>query len=114
MGHAMTLLMSTYFYPHFEKYDPKYFSFFLYTLYMLTFVFVARVKVFDAEDKQSSFNRFVKLLCEFYEFVLDQAKIPYTDKILSQIKKDIILQTNCMYTLIAFYRSCNKLLIATG
>lgn len=81
---------------------------------MLTFVFVARVKVFDAEDKQSSFNRFVKLLCEFYEFVLDQAKIPYTDKILSQIKKDIILQTNCMYTLIAFYRSCNKLLIATG
>lgn len=114
MGHAMTLLMSTYFYPHFEKYDPKYFSFFLYTLYMLTFVFVSRVKVFDSEDKQSSFNRFVKLLCEFYEFILDQAKIPHNEKILAQIKKDIILQTNCMYTLIAFYRSCNKLLIATG
>lgn len=114
MGHAMTLLMSTYFYPHFEKYDPKYFSFFLYSIYMLTFVFVARIKVFDAEDKQSSFNWFVKLLFEFYKFVLDQAKIPYNDKIISQIQKDIILQTNCMYTLITFYRSCNKLLIATA
>ena len=58
-ANAMTLLCSLYLYDAFDKWEESVFVDALYTFYLLTFLFAARIKVFPWVDEKSDFQWFV-------------------------------------------------------
>lgn len=65
------------------------------TLYLLTFVFFSRVKVFPYKNDRENFNWYIKLLNNFFAFRLTKAKIKISsqkyEKLFSSLVSDLQL-----------------------
>ena len=105
----VTLITSIYVKDFFTKYNPNYFIYFLYSTYLLTFVFVSRIKVFPYEDKQKNFNRMVELFFSFYEFIFSQTGKNISKDDLNNIKKELLSQSEIFFLLYAHYSKSNKI-----
>ncbi|MFA5748109.1 MAG: hypothetical protein WC872_03255, partial [Candidatus Absconditabacterales bacterium] len=86
-----------------------YYLNFLYTIYLLSFVFISRIKVFPFKDKEKNYNWFVDVFFSFYEFVFNQTGKKIDNKILNQLKKELLNQVEVFFLLFEFYKKLNGL-----
>lgn len=105
---SIALVTSSYIKDVFAKHNPNYFLYFLYSIYLLTFVFVARVKVFPYKDKQKNFNWLVEIIFSFYEFVFSQTWKSISKDEIAMIKKEILSQSKIFSLLYAYYRNISQ------
>jgi hypothetical protein len=59
IGNTLTMAIGLFVYEIFEKYPDEYFINFMFSVYLLNFVFLARIKVFPDVNEADSFNWFV-------------------------------------------------------
>lgn len=106
---SLSLVTSVYIKDIFSKYDPNYFLYFLYSIYLLTFVFISRIKIFPSDDKQTNFNRLVEVIFSFYEFIFSQTGKTISRDELNKIKKEILSQSKVFFLLYTYYKKINDL-----
>lgn len=84
----------------FEDEDDLLFNHFIYTIYFLVFIFIAKIKVFPNKDKKQQFDRFVKVFWSFYEVVFEN-----TGKELKKadLQKAKLLLTNDLKTMFTLF-----------
>lgn len=106
----LALVTSLYVKEVFRKYDQIYFLNFLYAVYLLCFVFTARIKVFPYKDKKLNYNRFIDILFSFYAFVFQQTGQKLDVEIFKKIKKELISQVDIYFLLFEVYSRFNDTL----
>ncbi|USN54549.1 MAG: hypothetical protein H6765_08600 [Candidatus Peribacteria bacterium] len=72
LGTVISLVNAVYVKDIFKPHHHSYFTAYLVSIYLLTFVFTARIKVFPNTDKEKDYRRFVELFFDFYEISLRQ------------------------------------------
>ncbi|MFA5748301.1 MAG: hypothetical protein WC872_04310, partial [Candidatus Absconditabacterales bacterium] len=65
IANALSLVASIYVKDVFAKFNSDYYLNFLYTIYLLSFVFISRIKVFPFKDKEKNYNWFVDVFFSF-------------------------------------------------
>ena len=107
-ANAMTLLCSLYLYEAFDK-DEALFVDALYTFYLLTFLFAARIKVFPWKDEKSDFQWFVDLYFNFYEIVISQLKHKVTKKWFQELRTKMLNQIEVFFMMFYYEKRVNHL-----
>lgn len=107
-ANAMTLLCSLYLYEVFDK-DEALFVDALYTFYLLTFLFAARIKVFPWKDEKSDFQWFVDLYFNFYEIVISQLKHKVTKKWIQELRTKMLNQIEVFFMMFYYEKRVNQL-----
>lgn len=107
-ANAMTLLCSLYLYEAFDK-DEALFVDALYTFYLLTFLFAARIKVFPWKDEKSDFQWFVDLYFNFYEIVISQLKHKVTKKWIQELRTKMLNQIEVFFMMFYYEKRVNQL-----
>lgn len=95
----------------FRKYPPEYYLNFLYTIFLLSFVFLARIKIFPYKDREKNYNRFVEVMFSFYEFVFQQIGKKIDPNIVKALKKELLNQIELFFLLFAVYKNFNTLFV---
>ena len=108
MANSMSLVAALYVKDIFGKYPPEYYLNFLYTIFLLHFVFISRVKIFPSQNTETNYNRCIDVFFSFYAFVFQQTGQTADPKLLLEIKKTILNQTEIFFVLLAMYQECNK------
>jgi len=103
LSNSVALVSAVYLSDVFEKYPDEYFVHFLYSIYLLTFVFLARIKVFPYKEQQKDFNRFVDIFFNFMIYVFQQTRTPLDQEIFAKIKKDVLWHVDIFFMLFRFY-----------
>ena len=109
IGHGISLISGILTQKIFKKYDWKYFSHFMFTTYLLSFVFASQIKTFPYTTDKENFNRLVDLIIAFYEIVYRQTWQAYNHGTLMKIKKDIATQTDCIFMLLRSYQNIQNM-----
>jgi len=109
IGHSISLISGILTQKIFKKYDEKYFSHFMFTTYLLSFVFASQIKTFPYTTDKENFNWLVDLIVAFYEIVYRQTWQAYSHETLIQIKKDIATQTDCVFMLLRSYQNIQNM-----
>lgn len=107
-ANAMTLLCSLYLYEAFDK-DEVLFVDALYTFYLLTFLFAARIKVFPWKDEKFDFQWFVDLYFNFYEIVISQLKHKVTKKWIQELRTKMLNQIEVFFMMFYYEKRVNQL-----
>ena len=109
---AMAILCSLYFYDCFEKWeDDQLFMDALFSFYLLTFLFAAKIKVFPWIDEKSDFQWFVDLYFNFYEVVISQLKHKATKKRLHELRTKMLTNIEVFFMMFYYEKRVNKLYI---
>ena len=77
--------------------------------YLLTFVFVGRLRIFPEGTQQERYQRFIDLFFEFYLLVARQQGTQIDEQIFAQLKKDLLLEVQVFFFLFYFYQKINAL-----
>lgn len=109
LANSVALLTSVYLKDSFEKYDPDYFIHFLYAVYLMSFVFLWRTKIFPQWDEESTFNWFVELFFNFYTYVYQQTDKKIDKEIFLILKKELLGNVDVFFMLFQFYKKLNGL-----
>lgn len=109
-SNSIALISSIYTKDIFSKYPKEYFLNFIYSVYLLSFVFLARIKKFPQKTEQEKYNRFIDTFLSFYKFVLEQTWKNIDQKAYSQIKKSLLWQIDLFFLLFHYYQNINWLL----
>jgi len=109
LANTVSLVVSTYVKDIFVKYDPVYYLHFLYTVYLLSFVFLARMKIFPGKTRQEDYNWFIDVFFEFYQFVFHQTNTKLAVRTFAELKKILIGQIDIFFMLFEFYQHLNTL-----
>lgn len=109
-ANVIALTSSIYTKDIFAKYHSDYFINFLYSIYLLTFVFLARIKIFPYTNKQENYNRFIEVFLCFYRFVFEQTWKNLDEKIFKDIQKKLLGQIEVFFMLFHYYQKINWLL----
>lgn len=107
IGNSLSLVAAISCKDIFREYPPSYFLNFLYSLYLLSFVFTAKLKIFPYKDKQSNYNRFIEVFFNFYEFIFDQTGQELDKNQLENIKKTLIKKADILFLLFYSYQRFN-------
>ncbi len=73
----------------FEEEDDVYFNNFIFTIYFLVFVFIAKIKIFPKGTRKEQYDRFVKVFWSFYETIFENTNA-ICDPIIYQRVKEFI------------------------
>lgn len=104
---GISLVAGLYLEKIFRKYSDEYFLNFLFTSYLLNFVFLARIKVFPYDNNQENYNWFIEVFFDFYEIVFFQSSQNVDKKTLEEIKKDILWEIDILFLLFEHYKLFN-------
>ena len=91
------------------KYEQDAYLNFLYASYLLSFVFVSRIKIFPHTNREDNYNRFIQTFFHFYEFVFSQTGKKISKEELAKIKKDVLNNTEIFFPLFATYQRLNSM-----
>jgi len=108
ISNSLTLITSIYTKDIFLKYGQDAYLNFLYTSYLLSFVFLSRIKIFPHKNREDNYNRFVQTFFHFYEFVFSQTGKKITKEELAKIKKDVLNASEIFFPLFATYQRLNE------
>lgn len=109
-ANTIALVSSIYTKDIFSKYPDDYHINFLYAIYLLTFVFLARIKIFSKNNKQEDYNRFIEVFFSFYRFVFEQTWKNIDENIFKNIQKELLSQIEVFFMLFYYYQKINWLL----
>ena len=110
-ANAMTLLCSLYLYESFDKWEENVFVDALYTFYLLTFLFAARIKVFPWVDEKSDFQWFVGLYFNFFEIVTSQLKHKVNKDSIQKLRTKMLVHIDIFFMMFYYERRVNYLFI---
>ena len=110
-ANAMTLLCSLYLYDAFDKWEESVFVDALYTFYLLTFLFAARIKVFPWVDEKSDFQWFVDLYFNFFEIVTSQLKHKISKENIQKLRTKMLVHIDIFFMMFYYERRVNGLYI---
>jgi len=110
-ANAMTLLCSLYLYESFDKEEENIFVDALYTFYLLTFLFAARIKVFPWIDEKSDFQWFVDLYFNFFEIVISQLKHKITKDSIQKIRTKMLVHIDIFFMMFYYEKRVNCLYV---
>ena len=113
-ANGMTLLCWLYLYEAFDEWEENIFVDALYTFYLLTFLFVVRIKVFPWDDEKSDFQWFVDLYFNFFEIVASQLKHKVTKWQLQKLRTKMLVHIDIFFMMFYYERRVNNLLIGSG
>lgn len=109
IGNGLALIISMYVERIFRKYPNEYFLNFLFAIYLLNFVFLARIKVFPYIDHQKNYNWFIETFFNFYETVFQQSAQAIDAEIFNAIKKELLWEIDIFFLLFEHYQLFNWL-----
>ena len=101
---SISLVTSIYTKSVFTDYDPQYFLYFLFSVYLLTFLFEARLKIFPSEDPEENYRWFIEVFFNFYRSVLGQAGLEIEESIFATIQKKLLSNIQVFFMLYYFYQ----------
>lgn len=107
---SISLISSIYTKDIFSKYPKEYFINFIYSTYLISFVFLARIKNFPETNEQEKYNRFIETFLSFYKFVTEQTWKNIDKSIFLDIKKSLLWQIDLLFLLFHYYQNINLLL----
>ncbi len=107
LGNGLCLITANSCIDIFRLYPPDYFLNFLYSTYLLSFVFTAKLKIFPYENKQTNYNRFIELFFNFYEFIFEQTGQEINKTYLEEIRKELIKKADILFLLFYSYQRFN-------
>lgn len=110
-ANAMTLLCSLYLYESFDKWEENIFVDALYTFYLLTFLFAAKIKVFPWEDEKSDFNWFVDLYFNFFEIVTSQLKHKISKDNIQKLRTKMLVHIDIFFMMFYYEKRVNGIYI---
>lgn len=110
LANGMTMLAALYFRDAMENYPDTYFIQLLYTVYLLSFTFSSRIKVFPSEVEQEKYNRFIEVFFDFYQITFQQLNTKISKADFQKVKKGLLHQTSFFFLLFHFYQKLNTLL----
>ncbi len=111
IANNLSLVVALYVKDIFRKYPPEYYLNFLYTIFLLSFVFLARIKIFPYKDREKNYNRFVETMFSFYEFVFQQTGKKADPVIVKALKKELLNQIELFFLLFAVYKNFNGIFV---
>ncbi len=111
IGNNLALVVALYVKDIFRSYPPEYYLNFLYTVFLLSFVFLARIKIFPYKDREKNYNRFVDIVFSFYEFVFQQTAKKIDPSVIKLLKKALLNQIELFFMLFAVYQRFNSIFI---
>lgn len=112
-ANALVLASSLYLSSVFEEEDHKLFVDCLYAFYLLSFLFVSRIKVFPGNSVEEDFNWFVDLFFNFYGVVVVQLKHKVSEKHFLSLKKKLLGQVEILFLLFHYYRRLNQMFVSS-
>lgn len=110
LWNSISLLSSVYFKDAMAVYPRYYFTQLIYVIYLLSFTFASRVKVFPSDKDQENYNWFIDVFFDFYKVTFEQLQTKITDKDLANVKKSLLQETPFFFLLFHFYKKLNTLL----
>ena len=99
IANNLSLVVALYVKDIFRAYPPEYYLNFLYTVFLLSFVFLSRIKIFPYKDREKNYNRFVETMFSFYEFVFQQTGKKVNPTIIKALKKELLNQIELFFLL---------------
>lgn len=109
IANSITLITSIYTKDCFENEEQELFLNFLYTCYLLFFVFSAKIKNFPYTKDDENYNRFIEVFFNFYEFILEQTGKKIDRNKFINIKKKLVNNTTIFFLLFHSYKKHNTL-----
>lgn len=109
VGNNITLVTSIYTRDCFENEEQNFFLNFLYTTYLLFFVFSAKVKNFPYQTKEENYNWFIEVFFNFYEFIFQQTGKKPDKATFTKIKKKLLSKVEVFFLLFYSYQKYNNL-----
>ncbi|MDO4713390.1 MAG: hypothetical protein Q4B28_01735 [bacterium] len=110
LANGVTLLAALYFKETLQDYPDYYFAQLLYAVYLLSFTFAGRMKVFPSDQQQENYNWFVEVFFDFYKITFQQLGTEISEKDFDAVKKGLLSQTSFFFLLFHFYKKLNVLL----
>ena len=110
LANGVSLLATLYFKQAMTSFPEYYFVQLIYTVFLLSFTFVSRVKVFPSEHDQENYNWFVEVFFDFYKITFEQLQTKISDSDFSAVKKAVLQETAFFFLLFHFYKKLNSLL----
>ena len=110
LANGVSLLATLYFKQAMTTFPEYYFVQLIYTVFLLSFTFVSRVKVFPSEHDQENYNWFVEVFFDFYKITFEQLQTKISDSDFSAVKKAVLQETAFCFLLFHFYKKLNSLL----
>ena len=95
-------------YPH------HYFTQLLYTVFLLSFTFASRVKVFPSELQNENYNWFIEVFFDFYKITFQQLDTKISKSDFDAVKKELLKETSFFFLLFHFYKRLNTLFAGKG
>ncbi|HBB03936.1 TPA: hypothetical protein DCZ39_03475 [Patescibacteria group bacterium] len=111
IANNLSLVVALYVKDIFRAYPPEYYLNFLYTVFLLSFVFLSRIKIFPYKDREKNYNRFVETMFSFYEFVFQQTGKKVNPTIIKALKKELLNQIELFFLLFATYKNLNDIFV---
>jgi hypothetical protein len=93
----------------FDEYKNTYFINFMFTVYLLNFVFLSRIKVFPYKDRQKNFNRFIDVFFNFYITIFQQSGETFDIDQFMELRKNLISEIDIFFMLFEHYQKFNEL-----
>ena len=110
---AMTLICSLYLYEAFDKWEENVFVDALYTFYLLSFLFAARIKVFPWVDEKSDFQWFIYLYFNLFEMVVSQLKHKITKEHIQKIRTKMLVHIDIFFMMFYYEKRINLLYLTS-
>ena len=110
LWNAIALLSSVYFKDAMSGYPSNYFTQLIYNVYLLSFTFASRVKVFPSNKEQENYNWFIDVFFSSYKVTFEQLQVKISKKEFEDVKKTLLQETPFFFLLFHFYKKLNTLL----
>jgi hypothetical protein len=91
-------------------YPSNYFTQLIYNVYLLSFTFASRVKVFPSNKEQENYNWFIDVFFSSYKVTFEQLQVKISKKEFEDVKKTLLQETPFFFLLFHFYKKLNTLL----
>ena len=92
----------------FEDEDDMYFNHFIFTIYFLVFVFVAKIKVFPVWDRKTQYDWFVKIFWSFYETIFENTWIKINSETYERVKTILINDIKTLFALFHIFKELSE------
>ena len=110
LANGVSLLATLSFKQAMTGFPEYYFIQLIYTVFLLSFTFISRVKVFPSEHDQENYNWFVDVFFDFYKITFEQLQTKISDSDFFAVKKAVLQETAFCFLLFHFYKKLNSLL----
>lgn len=110
LANGVSLLATLYFKDAMELFPRYYFVQLIYAVFLLSFTFSSRIKVFPSDNDQENYNRFVEVFFDFYKITFEQLQTKITESDFNTVKKAILQETAFCFLLFHYYKKLNSLL----